>query len=124
MTAGRNLARAVATVLAVLLALVLGCGVALAAEPVLTIEHPVTESYTNNQTPTFSGTTSDTLDPVTLKIYEGSATGRLVQTRTDPAPLETGFLEASWEVTPTTLEQGEYTAVAEQSAGGKPGAQK
>ena len=123
MTAGRNLARAVATVLAVLIVLAVGCGgVALAAEPVLAIDHPVADSYTNNQTPTFSGTTNDTLDPVTLKIYEGpSATGLPVQTLTDLTPLETGLLEASWEVTPTTLEQGEYTAVAEQTAGGETG---
>ena len=124
MTAGRNLARAVATVLAVLIVLAVGCGgVALAAEPVLTIDHPLTESFTNDQTPAFSGTSDDVLDPVTLKIHEGSsATGKLVQPPlTDLAPLETGLLEATWEVTPTTLEQGEYTAVAEQTAGGETG---
>jgi hypothetical protein len=112
------LVSAVLALLAVLAMLVVGPGgVAMAAAPNIAIDHPVSGISTNNQTPLFSGTTDDTLDPVTLEIYEGaSATGSPVQTLGMLAPVEIGPLEGSWEVTPAkALAQGQYTAVAEQT---------
>jgi len=112
------LVSAVLAVLAVLAMLVVGPeGVAMAAAPNIAINHPVSGILTNSRTPLFSGTTNDTLDPVTLEIYEGaSATGSPVQTLGMLAPVEIGPLEGSWEVTPVTaLPQGQYTAVAEQT---------
>jgi hypothetical protein len=105
--------------------LVTGCvGSASAAEaPTITIAQPLTGSSTNEQLPLFSGTTSDTLDPVTLDIYAGeSATGTPLQTPTMLVPHELGPLQATWEITPETpLGQGQYTAVAEQADEGEAG---
>ncbi len=115
--AGRNLARAVAAVLSVVVALAVGCcGVALAA-PNITIDQPLTGSSTNDQSPHFSGTTDDVLDAITLNVYAGaSAEGSPVQTEALILPLEIGLGEASWQRTlKSTLEPGLYTAVAEQS---------
>lgn len=120
MTARRNVARAVATVLGALIVLVAAQqGTALAAPPVLTIQ-PFPGNATASQTPVFSGTTNDVFDEltsafdaVTLDIY---AAGSLVQVATTDVPTQTGLVEDSWEITPETpLEQGEYTAVAEQT---------
>ncbi len=120
MTARRNVARAVATVLGALIVLVAALqGTALAAAPELTIQ-PFPGNATDSQTPVFSGTTNDVrdeltsaFDPVTLDIYAG---GSFVQASTADAPAQTGLSEDTWEITPATpLEQGEYTAVAEQT---------
>ncbi len=116
--AQRALVCAIMAVLAVLAMLVIGPeGVAMAAAPNIAIDQPVSGSWTSNQTPLFSGTTDDTLDPVTLEIYEGgSATGSPLQALGVLAPVEIGPLEGSWEVTPVTaLGPGQYTAVAEQT---------
>jgi len=101
--AGSALLRAAAVSLGVI-----ACGpvgVAMAA-PNLTIEHPVAESCIANGSPTFSGNTSDGLDPVTLKIYKGSS---LAQERTGISPEG-----ESWS-TEASLADGQYTAVAEQT---------
>ena len=116
----RNLARAIATALGALIVLVAALqGTALAAAPELTIQ-PFPGNATDSQMPVFSGTTNDVhdeltsaFDPVTLDIY---AKGSLVQAPTTGVPTQTGLVEDSWEITPETpLEQGEYTAVAEQT---------
>ncbi len=117
MTARRNLARASAAVLAMLVVLVLACGgTALAAAPTIAIESPHSGISTNDQSLPFSGTTSDLEAAVTLDIYAGpSATGTPVQTPTI-LPVEVGPGEITWEITPETpLAQGQYTAVAEQT---------
>ncbi len=120
MMARRSLARAIATALGALIVLVAALqGTALAAAPELTIQ-PFPGNATDSQTPVFSGTTSDVLDemtsafdPVTLDIYDE---GSLVQAWTTFAPTQAGMVEDSWEITPATpLDQGEYTAVAEQT---------
>jgi large repetitive protein len=125
MMAGRNVARAFATALVALIALVAAQqGTALAAAPELTIEQPAAATATNNQTPVFSGKTNDVLDsvtsvfdPVTLDIYAGtSAVGTPVQVWT--AFALSVAAEGAWEIVPgAPLEQGEYTAVAVQTNG-------
>lgn len=123
----RHVARAIATALGALIVLVVAQqGTALAAAPELAIDQPLEATATANQTPVFSGTTNDVLDlitlgfdPVTLDIYAGaSATGSPVQAWTAFAPTQEGLLEDTWEITPATpLEQGEYTALVEQTNG-------
>lgn len=118
MTAGRNFARALATALVTLVVLVVGfSGSAMAAAPELAITSPLAGSFTNSATPSFSGTSNDTLDAVTLKIYAGaSAEETPIQTLNDLAPVEVSPGQATWEVAPAVaLESGEYTAVAEQT---------
>ncbi len=125
MTSRRNVARAIATVLGALVMLTAALqGTALAAGPELTIQ-PLSGNATDDQMPTFKGTTNDrfdgltsVFDPVTLDIYEGpSASGSPVQAWTTFVPTQEGVLEDSWEITPASpLEQGEYTAVAEQTS--------
>src|SRR5579862_4529265 len=97
MTVERNVGRVAAAMLAVLVVLVVGCeGRAMAAAPSITIGAPSTGSSTNSQEPTFSGTTNDVLDPVTLDIYAGtSAGGSPVQTSIDLVPLEIAPQEAT-----------------------------
>jgi hypothetical protein len=117
MMAGRNLARAAATALVAIVVLIAALqGSALAAAPELVISQPLTGSATNQQTPVFAGTTSDIVDPVTLQIYAGeTAGGSPVQTLPQPVLVEISPTEASWEITPASLEPGQYTAVAEQT---------
>jgi large repetitive protein len=118
MRACRKLACAGALVFAMLVTLALGCAaVASAAPPTITIAEPQTGSFTNDQSPSFSGTTDDTLDPVVLDIYEGaSAGGTLVQARTLLMPTETVPGEATWELAPESpLAPGQYTAIARQT---------
>lgn len=123
MTAGKNVARALATVLVTLVALVVGfSGSALAAAPELAITQPLTGSFTNNQAPVFSGTSNDTLDPITLDIYAGASVGgTLIQAPVDLAPVEIVPGEAVWEITPEALASGQYTAVVEQTSGSETG---
>ena len=90
----------------------------LAAAPVasaagsITIESSPGGTTTNNQTPTFSGSTSDKTDDVTLNIYSGTtATGPPVETLSTPLPPA----EGTWSLSVSTpLSEGTYTAVAEQ----------
>ena len=102
-------------VLVAVLASVIGPVSGAAAEPPdVTITWPTNGRVTNNQTPAFSGTTSqpyneftDELVPVTLKI---SAGGELVQTLTSGS-----FTGRTWSLVPTQqLAPGTYTAQAEQ----------
>jgi hypothetical protein len=118
MTAGGAGAMGRGLLLAVLAALgavaVCPAAVALAAPPKVTITNPLAGSYTENPTPTFSGSTDDTLDTfaqVTLKLYAGtSASGSLVRT---PSALPEG---GTWKAGPVSpLRDGQYTAVAEQT---------
>jgi hypothetical protein len=69
--------------------------VAAAAPPVIVIEHPVAGSSTNNQLLPFSGTTTDILDAIVLKIHEGGSTGPVLQTLTTLTPLL-----GTWETAP------------------------
>jgi hypothetical protein len=69
---------------------------------------------TNNTTPTFSGSATDFVDPVTLNVYQegASAGGSPVRSPTT----EPAALSGAWSVTVTSpLEEGTYTAVAEQT---------
>ena len=108
--------RAVRRVLAALTAAAavaaVGAGPAMAG-PILAIESPGNGSSTKDTTPAIRGTSSDgnPLDQVTVAIHEGSgAEGPLAQ-----APSTMPSLDGSWSVTPATLADGTYTAVAEQS---------
>jgi hypothetical protein len=92
---------------------------ATAASPKLELTSPANGSVSNNQTPTFTGTTDDFpeeeelfFDPVTVKIYEGSAAeGTVVQEVTSTSPPD-----RTWTVGPAkTLPPGTYSAQAEQS---------
>src|ERR1700730_355440 len=109
----RHVGRAVAVAL-VALAMLLAAldAVAAAAAPEIVINQPVAGSSTNNQSLPFSGTTTDMLDAIVLKIHEGGSTGAVVQTLTTSPPLL-----GTWETAPgSPLAQGEYTAVAEQTS--------
>ncbi len=118
MTAGRNVARALATALVTVAVLVAGFSAnALAAAPELIISQPFAGSFTNSPTPSFAGTSNDTTDPITLKIYVGASVGETpIQTLTQLVPVEVSLGAATWGLTPEAgLESGEYTAVAEQT---------
>jgi hypothetical protein len=92
---------------------------ATAASPKLEITSPTNGSVSNNQTPTFTGTTDDPFseeeppffDPVTVRIYSGLPTeGTEVQKVESTSPPGT-----TWSVGPAqTLTPGTYTAQAEQ----------
>src|SRR4051794_35119655 len=91
-------------------ALALGPISSAGASPTLVIEKPADGSFTNEQTPTIRGTATG-LSTVTVKIYRGTdAEGTAEQSPADPLPVE-----GSWSVTPGPLEEGTYTAVAEQT---------
>ncbi len=92
--------------------------------PSLRITSPPNGSATNDQTPSFSGTTNDIFneerlvleevspsEEVKLKIYPGTrAEGTPVQTLTTPT-----FLDGTWSFSlPKALSPGTYTAQAEQ----------
>ncbi|MHB8243511.1 MAG: Ig-like domain-containing protein, partial [Solirubrobacteraceae bacterium] len=79
----------------------------------MTIERPLPGTSISTQTPSFAGTTDDTIDPVTLSIYAGaSATGTPVET--PPVLLVSETWEASAQ---PSLPDGEYTALVEQTNG-------
>jgi len=99
--------------------------------PILQITSPRNASATNNQTPSFSGTTNDIFDEerlsfeevspseeVKLKIYKGTtAEGTPVQKLTTPT-----FLDGTWSFSlPEALSPGTYTAKAEQKDQSGPG---
>ena len=111
-------ARAIATVTLTLAAIVIGPVAVAAAAPNLAIEQPVTGSTSNNDLPVFSGSSEDELNPVTVKLYAGtSAEGEPVSALVTTLPPFGG----KWEVAEEApLEQGQYTAVAEQEAEGEP----
>lgn len=73
-------------------------------------------AMTNDTLPTFSGSATDVADPVTVEVYSGpTAAGSPVLTlSSSPSAISGG-----WSVAVTTpLEDGTYTAVAEQLAVG------
>jgi large repetitive protein len=101
-------------VLALLLAvpsLVFGAPVASASAD-LVIESPATGTVTKEAEPTISGTSSDSVDEISVKVYSGpSASGSPVQTLTAaPTPIA-----GTWSVAPSpALAEGTYTVQAEQ----------
>ena len=79
------------------------------AAPKVTLNSP--ESPSNNTTPSFTGTASDTT-PVTVQIYAGAtAKGTVLSTAT---ATETGARWTSGNASPA-LSSGQYTAVATQA---------
>src|SRR5436189_4425961 len=79
-----------------------------AAAPTLVIESPADGSTTRDTSPAISGSTS--VDgTVTVKINPDGAEGPPPQSPTALA------LGGSWSVTPEPLEDGTYTAVAEET---------
>ena len=96
---------------AIILALVaMAAGPVASAVATVSIEIPLGETATNNPQPSFEGHTSDSVDPVTLDIYEGfPASGAPVQAPT------TLPVVGTWSLTlASPLADGIYTAVAEQ----------
>jgi uncharacterized protein (DUF2141 family) len=79
----------------------------------ITIEGPLEGHATNENEPTFSGHTEDTVDPVTVAIFKGtSAVGEPVQALVEPF----GPLGGAWTLRPeSALPDGIYTAIAEQT---------
>ncbi len=120
MTAAIDASRALGALLLMSLLTALGAAPALADTPQPVITQPIAGSWTKLQTLTFSGTSNDELDPLTLRIYAGpAAEGAAVQVLQTPLPPigESWILEAE-----TALGPGVYTAVAEQvSAESEPG---
>ncbi|HEY5044408.1 MAG TPA: PKD domain-containing protein [Solirubrobacteraceae bacterium] len=112
-TVQRALVSAVLVVLTTLVAVAVGSvGIAMAEPPTVTIESPLPGSSTNNPMPSFSGTTSDIFDQVTLDIYAGEVVGGTPVALVALPPL----LEGKWSLTPTSpLAGGTYTAVATQT---------
>lgn len=102
-------------VLTALIAVAIGpVGVAQAEPPALTIASPLEGSVDNSQTPSFSGSSNDALDDVTLNLYSGTSVdaGALVGTLTTLLPP----LEGAWSVGPSeVLPAGVYTAQATQT---------
>jgi hypothetical protein len=106
----------VCAVPAVLLALACGpaAGAAMAEPPTLTIESPVSGSFSTSQTPSFGGVSNDSSDDVTLNIYAGAKVeaGALAQTLTTLSPPLGGV----WLLEPVAdLPYGVYTAQATQT---------
>jgi hypothetical protein len=100
-----------------LIALALGpAGMAMAQPPTVTITSPTNGSATNNQMPSFAGTTDQferpRFDRVTLNIYAGSTVGgALVQTITTQE-----LLGDTWSLGPSEiLPDGVYVAQATQT---------
>jgi len=115
-TVQRALVRAI---LGALVVVVIGpVGIAMAEAPNVTITSPLNESVSSNPTPSFSGTTDDSLDEVTLKIYAGPTVKEEALAQT----LTTFPLGAAWSAGPAvTLADGEYTAQATQTNSEGPG---
>jgi large repetitive protein len=84
-----------------------------AASPSIAISSPAFGVKTQH-VPSVSGTSSDTLDPVTLRIYEGVGTGGTQLPALEPATPVGG----AWSVQLAPLADGTYTAVAEQQDSG------
>jgi hypothetical protein len=110
----KGFGRLCSAIFAVLIALVVGPAAASAQAPSVAITEPAAGAVEAQPTTTIAGSTSDTtLDPVTLSIYEGVGTlGTLVQEK--PAVL----LGSEWGVQSSSLANGTYTAVAQQTDSG------
>lgn len=114
MMAAGKVGRALAVTLALSVAFaIVFATVAVADSPQPVILAPLAGSWTRLTTPTISGTTDEPLALVTVAVYPGpTAEG------TPAAVLQTLLppLEGSWSVAPELpLEDGQYTAVAEQT---------
>src|ERR1019366_4816237 len=119
MTVGRQVARAL-TAACLTLGLLLGAvqAPAMAAPPSLTITQPSANGSTRDATTVFAGTTSDTVDSVTLAIYAGTDT-QVPPVQTSLAIVPVG---ESWETSAaSSLSDGQYTAVVEQTNGAETG---
>jgi hypothetical protein len=108
MKATRKLVTAVA---AALLVLAVGpLGTAVADPPTVTIDSSLAGAFIQDRTPQFSGSTSDTADPVTLDIYAG--------TDTEGVPVQEPMAfpeEGTWQAQASSLADGTYTAIARQT---------
>jgi large repetitive protein len=112
---GARIARVGVAVAAALLALALAGARPAIAAPMLAIDSPLAGSVTDHSTVTISGNTSyvgsaETPTEVTVKIYEGTAASGTPLQPPGATPSEQG----AWSVS-TSLADGTYTAVAEQS---------
>jgi hypothetical protein len=114
MTAAVDAGRALGVLLLLSLGVAAGgAAPALAVTPQPVISQPAAGSWTKSKTPAFSGTSNDEVDPLTVRVYAGeTAVGAPVQTfQTLLAPAG-----GVWQLEDATaLEQGTYTAVAEQA---------
>jgi hypothetical protein len=85
-----------------------------AAGPSVVIASPASGTKTQEHVQSVSGSSSDTLDPVTLKIYQGVGTAG-----TQLPPLEpVSPVGGAWSVPLAPLADGTYTAIAEQQESG------
>jgi hypothetical protein len=108
MTARRGLLKAIIVALVVLAA-----GPVSNALASVAIESSPGGTTTKDTTPTFSGSASDTVDPVTLNIYEGST---VAGTPVRALNAEPDIITGAWSVTTSpALGDGTYTAIAEQT---------
>ncbi|HEX3519333.1 MAG TPA: Ig-like domain-containing protein [Solirubrobacteraceae bacterium] len=109
---GKVVARAAVVVTSVFFVFLLAPGLVAASSAALTIAKPVAGESVASSTPAFAGTTSDTLDSITVSIYAGgAASGTPVQTLIVLSPVA-----ESWEVAAeSSLVDREYTVVAEQA---------
>jgi hypothetical protein len=107
----RRIGRYGAGACAALVVLALAPAAAQADPPNLTITAPSSGALTNDSSPTLSGTTSDSLDSVTVDIYQGTGTGgtRIREELAVPSGSE-------WSTEAQPLPDGTYTAVAQQGA--------
>ena len=111
MKATRRLAHVLAAALALLL---VGAFGAASASASITMASPTAGGFVNDSTPSFSGTTDDLVDEVTLKIYAGNEVDEssLVQTTTTLFPPTGG----TWALEATaSLSDDVYTAQASQT---------
>jgi len=100
---------------AALIVLVLGpLASASAVGPNVTIESPASGISTKEHVQAVSGTSSDSVDPVTLKIFVGVGTGGSQLAALEPANPVAG----AWSVPFAPLADGTYTAQAEQQDSG------
>ncbi len=108
----RTFCTALAAALALLVAGPLAS--ASAAEPSIAITSPASGVSTQEHVQSISGTSSDTLDSVTVRIYEGVGTGGTPLPALEPVSPVGG----AWSVQLAPLADGTYTAVAEQQDSG------
>lgn len=100
----------VVSVLLMLLAVV-PAGVAIAAESTLAITSPENGSSSPVPTPSFSGTTNGTQNPVSLQIHVGDESGSILHEEAIQPPFS-GIEEDEWGSLGWLLGPGTYTAVA------------
>jgi hypothetical protein len=85
------------------------------AAPSVTIDTPAANALTKERSPTIAGSTSDTLDSVSVSVYAGAGTGGTRVRDESVAPFGNG-----WTLPGAPLADGTYTAVAQQSESGTP----